>query len=152
MKKRIICLLLSMLMLCSVVLTSCSGEKTEDEIRKENASAGDTAYTFSIWIPTNADSTSDKFKDRLALVQAKINDILSSDNTKIELTVVSDAEYNAKLAEKFAQIKADSSELPSGLGKDYVNTAEKITLKVAQRTIFTSLHTQACFQISLTFV
>ena len=125
MKKRIICLLLSMLMLCSVVLTSCSGEKTEDEIRKENASAGDTAYTFSIWIPTNADSTSDKFKDRLALVQSKINDILSSDNTKIELTVVSDAEYNAKLAEKFAQIKADSSDLPSGLGKDYVNTAEK---------------------------
>ena len=57
MKKRIISLFLSLLMLCATVFTGCSAEKTDDEKRKENACAGDTAYTLSLWVPTNSDTT-----------------------------------------------------------------------------------------------
>ena len=54
MKKRLLCLVLAMIMICSLFLVSCSDERTEDEIRMENVCKGDVAYTISLWIPTDS--------------------------------------------------------------------------------------------------
>ena len=112
-------------MVLSLVLTSCKDEKTDDEIRKENVCAGDTAYTLSLWIPTNSDSNSDAFKKRLEAVEEEINSLIATKNTKINIIAVSDAEYDAKLSEKFNSIKASTLAKPIEIGKTYVNDAEK---------------------------
>lgn len=125
MKKRLLCFLLAIMMVLSLVLTSCKDEKTDDEIRKENVCAGDTAYTLSLWIPTNSDSNSDAFKKRLEAVEEEINSLIATKNTKINIIAVSDAEYDAKLSEKFNSIKASTLAKPIEIGKTYVNDAEK---------------------------
>lgn len=126
MKLRLVSLLLVLLMVCALMLTACGNEKTEDEIRKENVLKGqEQAYTLSLWIPTNSDANSDAFKARLAAVEEAINDIIASDNTKIKIFAVSDAEYDAKLNEKFTQVKGENLGKPSEIGALYVNTAEK---------------------------
>ena len=125
MKKRLLCLLLALMMVVSLVLTSCSDEKTDDEIRKENVCAGDTAYTLSLWIPTNSDTTSEAFQKRLEAVEAEINALIATKNTKIEIVAVSDAEYDSKLMQKFSGIKASQLVKPIEIGKNYVNDAEK---------------------------
>jgi ABC-type glycerol-3-phosphate transport system substrate-binding protein len=113
------------MMVVSLVLTSCSDEKTDDEIRKENVCAGDTAYTLSLWIPTNSDTTSEAFQKRLEAVEAEINALIATKNTKIEIVAVSDAEYDSKLMQKFSGIKASQLVKPIEIGKNYVNDAEK---------------------------
>lgn len=126
MKKRLLCLLLALLMICSFLMTSCGNEKTDDEIRKENVlRKQEQTYTLSLWIPTNADTASPKFQARLEAVENAINDILVSDNTKIKIVAVSDAEYEAKLNEKFTQVKGSQLAKPAEVGKNYINTVEK---------------------------
>ena len=83
MKKRIFSLFLALLMLLAVAVTGCSDEKTDDEKRRENASAGDTAFTLSIWLPTNSNHEDVKFLERLEAVEEEINAIIATDNTKI---------------------------------------------------------------------
>ncbi len=125
MKKKLLCLLLATIMVLSLVFTACGNEKTEDEIRKENVCAGDTAYTLSLWIPTNGDTTSEAFQKRLQAVEDEINSLIATKNTKIDIIAVNDAEYDAKLNEKFASIKASQLQKPIEIGKNYVNDAYK---------------------------
>lgn len=126
MKLKLVSLLLVLLMVCSLMLTACGNEKSEDEIRKENVLKGqEQAYTLSLWIPTNSDANSAEFKARLEAVEEAINDIIASDNTRIKIFAVSDAEYEAKLNEKITQAKGSNLIKPSEAGALYVNTAEK---------------------------
>ncbi len=126
MKKRILSLLLVIMMILSVVLTGCSTEKTDDEKRRENASAGDTAFTLSLWIPTNSNSEDPAFLERLNAVESAINAKLATDNTKIKLIAISDEQYEQKLAEKLNQSKASTLAKPVVVGKDYKNDAEPV--------------------------
>ena len=126
MKKRILSLFLVLLMLLAVAITGCSDEKTDDEKRRENASAGDTAFTLSVWIPTNSNSEDPAFLTRLAAVEAAINTKIATDNTKIKLVAVSDSLYEQKLAEKLAQSQASTLAKPIVVGKDYKNDAEPV--------------------------
>ncbi len=129
MSKRILALLFVVLMIVSLALTGCSSEKSDDEKRRENASAGETAYTISIWVPTNSDSADAKFNERLEAVETAINANLSTDNTRVDIVAVSNELYEQKLAEQLAASKnsiiADPSKKPYLLGTQYVNDAEK---------------------------
>ena len=130
MKKRLMCLLMALLMVCSVVLVSCADDKTDDQIRQENVCKADTAYTLSIWIPTNA-STADinkedsEFNKRLNAIEDEINSILSSSSTKIEIVVKNDAEYDKALQDKLTSASTSTLPKPSSLGEKYVNSAYK---------------------------
>ena len=99
--KRILSVAIAMLMLIPFVLslTSCEKARTEEEIIDDIVNSGTTALTLSIWIPTNSDSDSKEFKDRLLAVEGRINEILRDKNysTEIELTAVSIDEYQEKL-------------------------------------------------------
>lgn len=123
MKKRIFSLFLALLMLLAVAVTGCSDEKTDDEKRRENASAGDTAFTLSIWLPTNSNHEDVKFLERLEAVEEAINAIIATDNTKIEIVPVSDELYEQKLAEKLNQAQKSPLVKPVVAGKDYKNDA-----------------------------
>ncbi len=127
MKKKLLCMALAVLMLCTFFLTSCSDNRTEDEIIAdivENSKR--TAYTVSIMIPTDADTSSEEFQERLAAVEEAINVILRRDCTEIKIIAVNDADYDAAVASKMDKIKEkiDGGEkLPSTLV--YENEAEK---------------------------
>ena len=54
-------------------LASCEEERTEEEIVNDIVNSGTTALTLSIWIPTNSDTNTQEFKDRLSKVENKIN-------------------------------------------------------------------------------
>ena len=125
MKNRLLCLLLAAIMVLSLVFTACSDEKTDDEIRKENVCAGDTAYTLTLWIPTNGDTESDAFKKRLEAVEEEINTLIATKNTKVEIVAVNDADYDNALNQKFNSIKNSQLTKPVEIGKTYVNDAEK---------------------------
>ena len=127
MKKRFLSLMLVILMLCSLVLTSCSDGRTEDEIIDDIVkNSKRTAYTVSIMIPTDADTSSKEFQERLAAVEEAINVILRQDCTEIKIIAVNDAEYDAAVAAKMSSIKekiAAGGVLPSTLV--YTNQTEK---------------------------
>lgn len=132
MKKRLLCLLMAILMLSSVVLVSCADEKTDDQIRQENVCKADTAYTLSVWIPTNASSKdvadeNSEFNKRLNAVEEAINDLLSSNSTRIEIVAKSNDEYDAKLMEKLTFASSSNLAKPSLLGEKYVNSAYAYT-------------------------
>lgn len=125
MKNRLLCLLLAAIMVLSLVFTACSDEKTDDEIRKENVCAGDTAYTLTLWIPTNGDTESEAFQKRLEAVEEEINTLIATKNTKVEIVAVNDADYDNALTQKFNTIKGSQLSKPVEIGKTYVNDAEK---------------------------
>lgn len=129
MSKRILALVFVLLMVLSIALTGCSSEKSDDEKRRENASAGDTAYTLSIWIPTNSNTDDQAYKNRLVAIENAINAELATDNTRIKLELVSDELYEQKLSQSLANaqnsVLADPSKKPYLQGMEYVNDAEK---------------------------
>ena len=113
MKKRILCLIIAVVMVLPMVLASCSDTRSDEEIIQgilggENAV---TALTLSIWLPTDADLSTPEskkaFEDRLSAVENRINEILIEKNysTKIDFIAIPDAEYDAKLEEKFASME-----------------------------------------------
>ena len=123
---------MALLMACSVFLASCSDEKTDDQIRQENVCKADTAYTLSVWMPTNASSAeindpASDFNKRLSAVEEAINDRLSTNSTKIKIVAVNDAEYEAKLNEKINSAISSKLPKPSTLGDKYVNSAYPYT-------------------------
>jgi len=127
MKKRFLCMALVILMLCSMILTSCSDQRSEDEIINDIVmNSKRTAYTVSIMIPTDADTSSVEFQERLAAVEEAINVILRQDCTEIKIIAVNDADYDAAVAAKMDSIKekiAAGAPLPSTLV--YTNKTEK---------------------------
>ena len=128
MKKGFLLLFLVLCLSCLMIFTSCTGDKTQDDIRAENASAGDTAFTISLWVPTNSDTNSAAFKERLAGVEDGINAYLAklNKNTQIKIIAVNDAEYDAKLEEKLTSCASSDLQKPAALGYKYVNSAEKV--------------------------
>lgn len=134
MSKRILSVALAMLMLIPfvLVLTSCQKERTEEEIINDIVNSGTIALTLSVWIPTESDTESAEFNERLTAVETAINEILRDKNlsTEIELTAVSNDEYEEKLDAHFAEIqkKVDAKKgvLPSNVSQSYVNKAIKI--------------------------
>ena len=134
MSKRILSLAIAMLMLLPLVLgfTSCSNERTEEEIINDIVNSGTTALTLSIWIPTNSDTESVEFKERLKAVQDAFNEILRDKNysTEVELTAVSNEKYEEKLSEHLAKIETKVASkkglLPSNVSQGYVNKAIKV--------------------------
>lgn len=131
MKKRLMCITLAFLMICSLLLVSCS-KRTEEEIIDGIVNSGSTALTLSIWIPTDSDTSSPEFQSRLEKVEQAINDILDEKNesTRIKLVAVNDDEYEKKLAERFSSMKDEISKnggVTAVMTADkYVNKAEKI--------------------------
>lgn len=132
MKKRLICFTLALVMLCSLFLTSCSKTRSEEEIIDGIVNSGSTALTLSLWIPTDSDTSSDEFKERLNKVEQAINDILDEKNesTRIKIVAVSDTEYEKKVAERFASMKEavakNGGETALITAGKYVNKAEKV--------------------------
>ena len=134
MSKRIISIVLAMLMLIPFVLglTSCQKERTEEEIINDIVNSGTIALTLSIWVPTESDTESAEFKERLTAVESAINEILRDKNlsTEIELTAVSNEEYEEKLEAHLSEIEkkveAKKGILPSNISQSYVNKAIKI--------------------------
>ncbi len=134
MSKRILSIVVAMFMLIPMVLglTSCSKERTEEEIINDIVNSGTIALTLSIWIPTNSDTESVEFNERLNAVEAAFNEILRDKNysTEIELTAISSNEYEAKLAEHLAEIEKKVEHkkglLPSSVSQNYVNKAVKV--------------------------
>ena len=129
MKKRILCIALVVLMLCSMFLVSCDKKRSEEEIINDIVNSGTVARTVSVWLPTDADASSPEFQARLAAVEQGINDILDSrsESTRVKLVAVSDAEYEAKLAERFASMKdkVASGESAFTTALKYTNKAQK---------------------------
>lgn len=129
MKKRILCIALVVLMLCSMFLVSCDKKRSEEEIINDIVNSGTVALTVSVWLPTDADASSPEFQARLAAVEQGINDILDSrsESTRVKLVAVSDAEYEAKLAERFASMKdkVASGESAFTTALKYTNKAQK---------------------------
>ena len=129
MSKKILSIVLVMLMILPLafVLTSCEEQRTEEEIINDIVNSGTTALTLSIWIPTNSDTNSQEFKDRLSKVEDKINEILRDKNlsTEIEITAFPTDEYEEKLANHLDEIKAKVEAkkglLPSNISQGYVN-------------------------------
>ncbi|MBR2025198.1 MAG: hypothetical protein IKA02_05270, partial [Clostridia bacterium] len=134
MSKKILSIVLVMLMILPLafVLTSCEEQRTEEEIINDIVNSGTTALTLSIWIPTNSDTNSQEFKDRLSKVEDKINEILRDKNlsTEIEITAFPTDEYEEKLANHLDEIKAKVEAkkglLPSNISQGYVNKAVKV--------------------------
>lgn len=130
MKKRILCIALVVLMLCSMFLVSCDKKRSEEEIINDIVNSGTVALTVSVWLPTDADASSPEFQARLAAVEQGINDILDSrsESTRVKLVAVSDAEYEAKLAERFASMKDKVASGESALttALKYTNKAQKV--------------------------
>ncbi len=138
MKKRLLSFVLALLMLSTLFLVSCSDTRTPEEIMEDIAkNSKDVALKFSVYIPTDADTDSPEFQERLAAVQEAINSKLRQDCTEIEIIAIKDSEYDAKVSEKMAAVKANltdsngniiASKKPSALAPTKIsqNTAEKV--------------------------
>ena len=134
MSKKILSIVLVVLMLVSVSLSlsSCKKERTEEEIINDIVNNGTTALTLSIWIPTESDSDSQEFNERLKEVEEAFNVILRDKNysTEVELTAVSSDEYEKKLSAHLEDIEkkvaAKKGLLPSNVSQKYVNKAIKV--------------------------
>ncbi len=108
MKKRLICLFLCLVMLLSVVLTSCS--KKDEETAKDDigVEASEAAITLSMWVVSE-----EKVSDAAAAaVTEKLNAITKPKfKTELVLTYLTKDEYEAKLASTitaYEETKKDS--------------------------------------------
>ncbi|MBO5300312.1 MAG: hypothetical protein J6B51_09620 [Clostridia bacterium] len=138
MKKRLLSFVLALLMLSTLFLASCADTRTPEEIMEDIAkNSKDVALKFSIYVPTDADTSSPEFQERLAKVQEAINSKLRQDCTEIEIIAIKDSEYDAKVSEKMAAVKANltdangniiTNQKPSFLAPTRIdqNVAEKV--------------------------
>ena len=121
MKKRLLCLIVSILMILPIVFTSCDDDMTPEEIANANFQKADKALTLSLWLPTDA-VIDDRFNARLTAIEASINDYLRSNNysTELEIVAINENEYYEKLTKRFEEIKENEKTN----GKAYL-TADK---------------------------
>lgn len=128
MKKRLLCIMLAVLLVVPMIFASCDDTRSDEEIIESILSGSTTALTLSVWIPTESDTSDPEFIERLDNVEAAINAILIEKNysTKVDLVAVNDEEYDAKVAERYAQMSnGHSSGDAYRTAQDYVNTVEK---------------------------
>ena len=120
---------MTLFMILPLILTSCGDDLTPEEIATKNFQDADVALTLSLWIPTDSDTESDAFKLRLQAVEDAINDILRSNNysTELDIIAVKDSEYEAKLSDRFEEIREAEKTQGTAYQKaeDYKNKAQK---------------------------
>lgn len=108
MKKRLLCLAIAMLLVLPMILASCSDVRSDEEIIASILGGEDaaTAYTLSIWIPTESNTNDSEFKERVKAVEDAINEILVEKNytTQIKIEAINDSEYEKKLNDRFLQM------------------------------------------------
>lgn len=95
MKKRLTCLFLCLVMLLSVVLTSCSKKTEEEATEGISTDASEAAITLTMWVVSE-----EKVSDAAAAaVTEKLNAITKPKfKTELVLTYLTEEEYEAKLA------------------------------------------------------
>ena len=108
MKKKLICLFLSLIMLLSVVLTSC-GEKEKSEIDdKISNEASANAETLSMYLMSEEPVSADTEKR----IEDAVNDITETKfKTRIDLRFCTEEEYYTKLEKAFAD-RANAKKQP----------------------------------------
>ena len=102
MKKRLVCLLLSILMLLTCVFTGCSSPTVESEESEENVD--NTAKTITMWVVTNEETTKEAEK--------AVNDAFSKITkakfkTNVVIRFCTEDEYYAKLEAAIDANQAD---------------------------------------------
>lgn len=147
MKKKLICMLLIVMMISSLVLSSCSlangssDEETGTDTDIEDMS-NRTPVTITLWLPT-LDGTTD---EAVALVQDELNShFKTSFTTAVQLKAIPEDEYVSavysqldKIQELENQRKAEESrrrELAQSRRKAGITTAETETETVEQTTV-----------------
>ncbi len=100
MKKKLVCLTLSILMLLTCLLTGCNQKKTEEE----ESTVDNSAKTITMWVMTEEDTT-DKAKE---LVNAEFTKITKAKfKTNVEIKFCTEKEYYTKLEETIKAAQAD---------------------------------------------
>ncbi len=100
MKKKLVCLTLSILMLLTCLLTGCNQEKTEEE----DSTVDNSAKTITMWVMTEEDTT-DKAKE---LVNEEFTKITKAKfKTNVEIKFCTEKEYYTKLEETIKAAQAD---------------------------------------------
>lgn len=128
MKKRLLCIMLAVLLVIPMIFASCDDTRSDEEIIESILSGATTALTLSVWIPTESDTSDPEFVERLNNVEAAINAILIEKNysTKVDLIAIKDEEYEAKVAERYAQMNNGHTAGDAyRTAQEYVNTVEK---------------------------
>ena len=122
MTKRIICILLALVLSCSILLTGCSdknSEKVNAEADTEESSR--LPMTLSFWMPTD-EKTTDEAREA---VSAAINKLTQAKfNTAIDLHLISrddyqetiDAKIESVIAAREAKEAAEEAERAQGSG------------------------------------
>jgi len=104
MKKKVLSILLSMLLLSSGVLTGCSSLNGEDETVEATADVEESSrisMTLTLWLPTSEDTTD----EAIALVEEAINDVTQAKfDTAIELHAIPQDEYQKAIDARMAEI------------------------------------------------
>lgn len=96
MNKKLICLLLSVVMLLSVVLTSCKGKGDEEALENITTEASATAVTLSVFLMSEAPVSAEQ---ELAMENA-VNEITKARfKAKLDLTFLTPDAYYAALEE-----------------------------------------------------
>lgn len=129
MSKRILCFLLTLIMLSSVALTGCSN-KTDDEIKNEiSDEASESTITLSMYLMSEGEVSDDKVEE----LEAAVNKITKSKfKTKIELRYFTEEEYNDALDKAFLDTE-DARE-----AKKKAEAALKEAIKKGEATTATS--------------
>ncbi|MBE6569195.1 MAG: hypothetical protein E7658_03120 [Ruminococcaceae bacterium] len=102
MKKKFICILLSMLMLSNMLLTGCALFGRDDENLEADIEESERGVmTLTLWLPTSENTTD----EALALVEEAINNITRAKfETAIELHAVAQDEYQKALDARMNEI------------------------------------------------
>lgn len=103
MKRKLLCILLSALMIAStLILSSCSTASSKDpENEEEKEKSVRTPATITIWVPTDKNTTS----EAISLVQAELNKITQNTySTAIELHAIPSDQYEEKLNARMEEI------------------------------------------------
>jgi len=100
MKKRLFCLFLCLLMVLSLVMTSCSSKTDEDAENDIKEAASETAVSLSMWVVCD-EKVPD---DRVAKVTEAINSITKSKfKTQLVINYLTTEEYNSVLEENITK-------------------------------------------------
>ena len=103
MSKKMICLLLSALMLLGMFAGCSSGDKDDEDVNAvaDTEESARSAMTLSLWLPTDEGTT----QEAIDLVSEEINKLTTAKfDTAIELHLIPRSEYWAKTKEHMDEI------------------------------------------------
>ena len=117
MKKRLVCLFLGLIMVLSVLLTSCSDD-SDDAMSDLEKEASESALTLSMWVVTenelyDEDGDLTAAGTAAALVNEKLSAITESKfKTRLVLTYLTEEEYREKLEDAIRAYEATKKDEP----------------------------------------